>query len=552
MANRIQHRRDTAAAWAAANPILAAGEPAIESDTKKRKLGDGTTAWNSLGYQASDQKVLDASYARSTRSTTLASLGDSIACNGAIGMSVISLVNAAAIGATTITVTTPETGATMSSDFPSDTLVRIGTEYTRTTGAPAAAGANWTLTLSAGLTAAHAAGERVMSVPTIFTGTPAPALAASILSKGQLRFGGVYGHGGYTAEQMKRLYLPMVIEAKPGYCYVMAGRNAGTNAGNPAAGAAAVVDLWDNLLAAGIMPVASTIPPVNGSTSQAKQDDQRLNGILIAEARKRGIPMTDLFAQLVNPATGEYTAGMNGDSTHPSDSGRWVQAQGLWDAIKAGIPQQLTGRPATNAYPDTSAYPSPTSLDNAMMLTGGGGSYGAGSTSVVPKRWATSITDAIGKVETVAAPVGAGQAIKLTRAAGATSGTNASYVQSDNTTLIAGHRYRFIADVKTNGLTAAKAADAAMTGFRLTFTHQTFSSTQSFFNVSNQYADVDGTIAIDFVVSAAQPLVGFAYAVLNGTAATPAYDVTISNVQLVDLTVLGIDSSSPWPYKGVA
>lgn len=552
MANRIQYRRDTAANFTAANTVLAAGEPAIETDTKKRKIGDGTTAWTSLGYQASEQKTLDASYARSTRSTTLASLGDSIACNGASGMAVVSLVNAAAIGATTITVTTPETGATMASDYPSDTLVRIGTEYTRTTGSPVAAGANWTLTLTVGLTAAHGVGERVMSVPTIFTATPAPALAASVLSKGQLRFGGVYGHGGYTAEQMKRLYLPMVLEAKPGYCYVMAGRNAGTNAGNPAAGAAAVVDLWDQLLAAGIMPVATTIPPVNGITSQAKQDDQRLNGILIAEARKRGIPMTDLFALLVDPATGEYKTGMNSDATHPSAAGRWVQSQGIWDAIKATIPQQLTGKPVTNAYADTAAYPSPTSLDNAMMLTGGGGSNGAGSTSVVPKRWATSMTDAIGKVETVAAPVGAGNAIKLSRAAGATSAANAAYVQSDATTLVPGHRYRLIADVKTNGLTAAKTADAAMTGFRFTFTHQTFSSTQSFVNVSNQYDDVDGTLAIDFVSTSAQPTAGFFYAVLNGTASTPAYDVTLWNVQLVDLTVLGQDGSSPWPYKGVA
>lgn len=56
MANRIQHRRDTAANWTAANPILALGEPAIETDTKKRKVGDGVTAWTSLGYEALNPK----------------------------------------------------------------------------------------------------------------------------------------------------------------------------------------------------------------------------------------------------------------------------------------------------------------------------------------------------------------------------------------------------------------------------------------------------------------------------------------------------------------
>jgi hypothetical protein len=46
----IQVRRDTAANWTSANPTLAAGEWALETDTKKIKIGDGTTAWTSLPY----------------------------------------------------------------------------------------------------------------------------------------------------------------------------------------------------------------------------------------------------------------------------------------------------------------------------------------------------------------------------------------------------------------------------------------------------------------------------------------------------------------------
>jgi len=47
---QIQIRNGTAAQWTAANPTLAAGEVGIETDTKKQKFGDGTTAWNSLAY----------------------------------------------------------------------------------------------------------------------------------------------------------------------------------------------------------------------------------------------------------------------------------------------------------------------------------------------------------------------------------------------------------------------------------------------------------------------------------------------------------------------
>lgn len=50
MANRIQIRRDTAANWTAANPVLAQGEEGYETDTGKMKIGDGVTAWASLAY----------------------------------------------------------------------------------------------------------------------------------------------------------------------------------------------------------------------------------------------------------------------------------------------------------------------------------------------------------------------------------------------------------------------------------------------------------------------------------------------------------------------
>ena len=47
---QIQIRRGTAAQWTSANPTLASGEWGFETDTKKGKIGDGATAWNSLAY----------------------------------------------------------------------------------------------------------------------------------------------------------------------------------------------------------------------------------------------------------------------------------------------------------------------------------------------------------------------------------------------------------------------------------------------------------------------------------------------------------------------
>ena len=47
---QIKLRRDTAANFTSKNPVLGVGEPAYETDTKKLKIGDGTTAYTQLEY----------------------------------------------------------------------------------------------------------------------------------------------------------------------------------------------------------------------------------------------------------------------------------------------------------------------------------------------------------------------------------------------------------------------------------------------------------------------------------------------------------------------
>ena len=51
---KLALRNDTAANWKTANPILIKGEAAYETDTKKLKFGDGTTAYNDLPYFMGD------------------------------------------------------------------------------------------------------------------------------------------------------------------------------------------------------------------------------------------------------------------------------------------------------------------------------------------------------------------------------------------------------------------------------------------------------------------------------------------------------------------
>ncbi len=57
MTTRLQQRSDTAANFATGNIVLFLGEVGYETDTKRRKTGDGATAWNSLAY---DPYLIDA------------------------------------------------------------------------------------------------------------------------------------------------------------------------------------------------------------------------------------------------------------------------------------------------------------------------------------------------------------------------------------------------------------------------------------------------------------------------------------------------------------
>jgi hypothetical protein len=46
----LQFRRGTSTEWSSANPTLADGELAIETNTRLFKIGNGATGWNNLVY----------------------------------------------------------------------------------------------------------------------------------------------------------------------------------------------------------------------------------------------------------------------------------------------------------------------------------------------------------------------------------------------------------------------------------------------------------------------------------------------------------------------
>jgi hypothetical protein len=85
---------NTRSQWSALNPVLMAGEPGVESNTKNVKIGDGLTAWNGLPYFSSPgywgsfwdettqtAAAINTAYAINLRSVDLSSRGVKIVSN---------------------------------------------------------------------------------------------------------------------------------------------------------------------------------------------------------------------------------------------------------------------------------------------------------------------------------------------------------------------------------------------------------------------------------------------------------------------------------------
>ncbi|MDP6096372.1 MAG: hypothetical protein QGG67_10370, partial [Gammaproteobacteria bacterium] len=97
MAVQIQMRRGAASQWTSSNPTLAAGEWGLETDTDKYKIGDGSTAWTSLGYSSLPSNVLQLSGGAMTGAITTNSTFDGvdIATRDAVLTSTTTTANAA-------------------------------------------------------------------------------------------------------------------------------------------------------------------------------------------------------------------------------------------------------------------------------------------------------------------------------------------------------------------------------------------------------------------------------------------------------------------------
>ncbi|NIP26040.1 MAG: hypothetical protein GWN94_24885 [Phycisphaerae bacterium] len=74
-ARQIRLRIDTSTNWTTSDPTLLKGEPGIESDTGRVKIGDGSNVWSSLSYTTQLNPLFLKSYTVATVPTASSHTG---------------------------------------------------------------------------------------------------------------------------------------------------------------------------------------------------------------------------------------------------------------------------------------------------------------------------------------------------------------------------------------------------------------------------------------------------------------------------------------------
>lgn len=200
-------------------------------------------------------------------------------------------------------------------------------------------------------------------------------------TKGKFTAGGVAATNGFTTTQMIATWLPVVLTSNWDYCIVGEVTNDLGNAFAIADTKANILTIVAALVAAGIKPVLTTMPPQDVNASGAgltwiTQYNEWVKNL----ARVQGFPIVDYHTVLVNPATNTYAAGYSADGIHPNATGVRQMSIKLAEVLNS-IPGPVRS-PVEGAYnpnlliPDLAANSAGSDKFTVSGNTGGGWCYG--------------------------------------------------------------------------------------------------------------------------------------------------------------------------------
>lgn len=178
------------------------------------------------------------------------------------------------------------------------------------------------------------------------------------------------GVNGDTLAQMLARVQTDVITYNPDIVFLWGGKNTISTGATFASIQTTYTQILDALLAAGInRVVVVTDPPHNGRSAAERAVRDQLNDWLrrLPQLRKQVIATIDAYSAVVDPATGDYAAGMAYDLLHPSTAG--AQAIGR---VAANVMAPLL--PKVNTLP--------TGVDSLNLLGIAGSFIGARTTGI--------------------------------------------------------------------------------------------------------------------------------------------------------------------------
>lgn len=321
MANRIQVRRDTAANWTAANPVLAAGETGLETDTKRRKTGDGATAWTALPY-VFDKTIADGIY------TTPAAANAAYApITGSANYLAPGQLDAA--NAANITTPASATAAALNAAYAPSSLVTSISK--RATNRVVFAGDS--ITASAGTGVGYLAMASAAALGLYPAGTIGPIAQAWLDA----------GVPGNTSTQLLARFDTDVIAKAPRLVHILIGTNDAGAAAPVSTLAANIKAMVAKCRAIGAQIILATVPPNGtGTPTNRKALIVAYNQWICRYAIANNFPVADYYRVLVDTTTGGYqTAYDSGDGTHPSPAGIGVMAAELVAAIPRPLSSAL-------------------------------------------------------------------------------------------------------------------------------------------------------------------------------------------------------------------
>ncbi|WP_433703647.1 GDSL-type esterase/lipase family protein [Prescottella equi] len=263
-----------------------------------------------------------------------------------------------------------------------------------------------------------------------------------------------------------------VVTYAPDRCVILLGTN---NTNQAAPTIPDTMSAYENgiikpLIAAGIEPIVCTIPPRTGTrvTEPATYRRQgQWNAFLRSIANRYRLRLVDIYAALVDPATGDYAAGLSGDGVHPNKAGYRVMSDAFVQAAAPSYPSEAV-QLERDRYSAISLAPNPVFLEG---LTGTG--------NLLPAGWSGSTT---GLAVTLEDPA---------QGDGLESGRWAKIAKTDTAATKNVNWIKSLSSLSTAG-TPVSVGDRVSWGFRYKITGSAGVGSNAYVTVALRYTDASG------------------------------------------------------------